>query len=208
MFPAKEELTSLIAEAKAGSKEAQGQVLERYRPYLRTKAMQLLDAGLRAKVGESDLVQDTLLRALKGFKEFHGCSPEQTGCWLARILKNRAEYLIRKYRGTRKRDLALERTLEKRDELQICQTDSDTDALVGDTKHAELLTPAFHLLSPDYQTVVRLHYREQKTFVETAELMDRSVDAVKKLWSRALRSWTKQVKRMEQENCRLAGRTD
>jgi RNA polymerase sigma-70 factor (ECF subfamily) len=63
--------------------------LERYLPLLRFYARQLhLDPRLR--LGESDLVQDALLRALKGLS---GCRAQTEGelvAWLRRILENAA----------------------------------------------------------------------------------------------------------------------
>jgi len=92
-------LESVIAAAKAGSeegsKEALAQLLERYRPYLEREARRQLDRDLQRKVADSDLVQDTLMAALKWFPEFKGFSEEQLLAWLVAILTHRAQKVLR-----------------------------------------------------------------------------------------------------------------
>ena len=57
------EVQRLIAAAKAGSKESLGVLLERSRPYLNKQARRRLDPGLKVKMDEAELVQETLLAA-------------------------------------------------------------------------------------------------------------------------------------------------
>jgi RNA polymerase sigma-70 factor (subfamily 1) len=194
---AAQNLAPLITAAKAGSKEALGQVLEHYRPYLRIKAKQLLDSEVIVKMGESALVQETLLSAMKAFPTFRGINEQQLLGWLARILIRRAENLIRQFRGTEKRDVGRERPLSgdvvdpapgPEQALERAEVKSD---------RSEIMLRAFYLLSPDYQSIVRLHQQEKRSFVEIAGLMDRSPEAVRKLWTRALRCWAKEAKRLE-----------
>ncbi len=48
------------------------------------------------------------------------------------------------------------------------------------------LERALEQLRPDYRTVIVLRYREGRSFQEIAGRLDRSVDAVRKLWLRGI----------------------
>ena len=87
-----------LAAARAGSREALGQVLETFRSYLLLVADRELDAELRAKGGASDLVQDTFLEAQRDFDCFHGNSADELRAWLRRLLLNNVANFTRQYR--------------------------------------------------------------------------------------------------------------
>ena len=59
-----------LAAARAGSREALGQILQACRGYLLLLAERELAPDLRAKGGASDLVQETFLEAQKDFAHF------------------------------------------------------------------------------------------------------------------------------------------
>ena len=96
-------------EARAGDAEVLGRALESCREYLLLIAARGLDADLIAKGGASDLVQDTLLGA---YRDFGSVSRPFAGR-AARVAPqdpSRTTWpsLRRRYRGTRKRQVALE----------------------------------------------------------------------------------------------------
>ena len=72
--PPAENLPHWIEAAQHGSPEALGQVLEYCRRYLLAVAHEQFDTDLQAKVGVSDLVQDTFLEAQRDFGQFRGRS--------------------------------------------------------------------------------------------------------------------------------------
>ncbi len=53
-------------------------------------------------------------------------------------------------------------------------------------EQAVLLADALGRLPPDYREVMILHHLEELKFPEVARRMNRSVDSVKNLWTRAL----------------------
>jgi DNA-directed RNA polymerase specialized sigma24 family protein len=63
-------------------------------------------------VGASDLVQDTFLEAHQDFSHFHGTGERELLAWLTKILTNRLCNNVRHYRGTLKRDIEREESLE------------------------------------------------------------------------------------------------
>ncbi len=68
------------------------------------------------------------------------------------------------------------------------------------------LRRTFGLLEPTHQLVVRLHLEEALPFEEVAIMMDRSVEAVKKLWCRALRHWSKEAEDLQRQELAQARR--
>lgn len=86
-------------------------MLESYRRYLTFLARTRLHPKLRRRVGESDLVQQTLVDACQGWESFEWRSAEELAGWLRRIL---AKNLARAERDHRrgKRDVARERSLD------------------------------------------------------------------------------------------------
>jgi RNA polymerase sigma-70 factor (ECF subfamily) len=60
--------------------------LGRYRPYLRLLAGLQLDPRLRAKLDASDVVQQTLLEAVRDWPAFRGEGDAALGAWLRQLL--------------------------------------------------------------------------------------------------------------------------
>jgi DNA-directed RNA polymerase specialized sigma24 family protein len=110
MAPPDSDIAAWLAAARAGSREALGQVLQTCQNYLLLVANQQLDAGPQAKGGASDLVQDTFLAAQRDFTQFHGTSEGELRAWLRQVLLNRASNFARHYRAGKRalgREVAL-----------------------------------------------------------------------------------------------------
>jgi RNA polymerase sigma-70 factor (ECF subfamily) len=100
--------------------------------------------------------------------------------------------LVRHYERTGRRQIALERDMA--DELnrsaesmdaRLVQHSSPSQHAVR-REQAVLLANALARLRLDHRDVVVLRHLEGLSFAEVAKRMGRSVDAVKKLWARAL----------------------
>jgi RNA polymerase sigma-70 factor (ECF subfamily) len=198
-------LESVIAAAKAGSKEALAHLLERYRPYLEREARQQLDRDLQRKVADSDLVQDTLMAALKWFPEFKGFSEEQLLAWLVAILTRRAQKVHRQFRGTAKRDIGRERPLTKSIAEGVpAQEWEGTEATTSQLdEDGECMRLTFKLLPAEYQQIVRLRREVGMTFEEVGVIMGRTAEAAKKLWTRMLRRWGNDAELLKQNRAKL-----
>ena len=90
---------SLIGSARSGSTKALGDLLQTSREYLLLVANHELPTGLRAKVGASDLVQETFLVAQRQFHRFEGRTEAELLLWLKAILRNTAAHLRRSFRS-------------------------------------------------------------------------------------------------------------
>jgi len=179
-----------LAQARAGSAEALGRVLEAYRDYLLLVAERELAAELRAKAGASDLVQDTFLEAQRDFVQFRGDNGAELRAWLRKLLLNNLAAFGRRYRDTAKRQLGRE--------LPLAEDSSGGQgaALPGDTptpsthamahEQAEALSRAIERLPEEYRQVLTLRYQDRLGYEEIGRRMGRSADAARLLFTRAI----------------------
>jgi len=180
-----------LAQAQAGSLEALGHALEACRSYLLLVADRELSPDLKAKGGASDLVQETFIEAHKDFGRFQGKSDAEFLAWLRCLLQHRLANFARRYRKTQKRGLAREVALATGD-----SSVSGLDNLPGDSltpsreamarERVEALERVLARLPADYRQVIALRYQDELSFEEIGKLMERSAEAVRKLWWRAL----------------------
>src|SRR5712692_11140967 len=101
----------LLGAARAGDGAALGRLLELYRSYLATLARLQIGRRLQGKVDAADLVQETFLEAHRNWKRFRGTSEGELLGWLRRILAARIVDVMRRYLGSKGRDVRLEREL-------------------------------------------------------------------------------------------------
>ena len=187
-----------LAAARGGSREALGQVLETFRAYLLLVADRELDPKLRAKGGASDLVQETFLEAQRDFAGFQGDSPEELRAWLRRLLLNNVANFTRQYRDRAKRDVGREVSLQAGDSSHErgAGLATDTPSPSGQAmahEQAEVLARAMARLPPDYRRVLVLRHEEQLTFEEIGQRMQRTANAARMLWLRAVERLQKET---------------
>lgn len=181
-------LDKLLEAAKSGDASAVGHLLENHRNYLLFIANRELDSRIKGKVGASDIVQESLLTAHQKFEQFRGDTQPELLAWLRQILIHDLLQTRRTYRGTKKRRVDLEQPLDSSSKFQNPLVDPNltprSTALAAE--ESEILNAAMGELSDDYQRVIRLHNWEHRNFEEIADLMNRTPDATRKLWTRAI----------------------
>src|SRR5690242_10194994 len=101
----------LLQDARTEGGSALGRLLERYRGYLTLLARLEIGRKLQGKVDPADLVQEAFLEAHRGFPRFEGRTEAEFLAWLRGILTHRLAKLLRRYLGTQRRDVRLEREL-------------------------------------------------------------------------------------------------
>lgn len=123
--------------------------LSKYRAYLRVLAE--LELGRRGRLGAkldpSDLVQDTLLRAIRAQDQLRATSVPEVLSWLRKILAHCMSNLLREFRAQR-RDFRKEQSLEELLE-----------------RSAERLTAAASKITPSPSSVCR----EEENLLEVLE---------------------------------------
>jgi RNA polymerase sigma-70 factor (ECF subfamily) len=183
----------LLRQARAGSGPALGQLLELYRSYLSLLARLQIGRRLQGKVDPADLVQETFLEAHRNWAQFRGRSEGELVQWLRQILASRLSELIRRYLGTRRRDVRLDRELAgELDQSShvldrgLVAPQSSPSQQAARREQAVLLADALERLPEDYREVIILHHMEALSLPEVARRMGRSEHSVEKLWARAL----------------------
>jgi RNA polymerase sigma-70 factor (ECF subfamily) len=177
--------------ARAGCNEALGQVLEQCRRFLLRIATKELDPALKAKGGASDLVQLTFLEAQRDFARFHGDSEGELRAWLRRLLIDNLANFRRRFSGTAKRQVGREVALEAGSAVSsrggglYAATPSPSAEAIAHER-AEALQRSLARLPEDYRQVITLRHQEQRSFEEIGRVMQRSPDAARKLWTRAI----------------------
>jgi RNA polymerase sigma-70 factor (ECF subfamily) len=183
----------LLGRARAGDGPALGQLLESYGPYLTLLVRLQIGRNLRGKADPADLVQETFLAAQLNFRKFRGTTEGEFLGWLRQILVARLATLMRRYLGTKGRNVRLESRLEEElDQSSLVlerglfsrQKTPSADAALRE--QAVLLAEAMDRLPEDYREVIILRNLEELPFAEVAERMGRTLDSVEKLWLRAL----------------------
>ena len=192
MTPPDPTLEPLLAQARTGDQAALGRLLELYRNYLRLMARSLIHRPLQARLDASDLVQETFLKAHREFRQFLGSGERELVAWLRRILvrtlANQAKHHLAQGRDRRRQeslDVLLDRSSAAIQE-QLADSVASPSAHAVRREQAVLLADALARLPADYREVFVLRNLEQVPVEEIAARMDRTPNAVRKLWSRAM----------------------
>lgn len=187
--------------ARTGSREALGKLLESARRYLVSIARQELDQDLRAKNSPSDLVQETFVEAQRAFGQFQGDTEGELLAWLRQLLLHRVSKVRRSFRDTQKRRLAREVALGG-----DSSSDGPAGGLAADNvpspsgqamvnEQDQALQAALGRLPDDYRRVITLRYQDDLPFEEIGRQLDRSPDAARKLWARAVERLHEELER-------------
>src|SRR5262249_20720847 len=186
-------LEQLLGQAKAGDGVALGSLLEGFRSYLALLARLQLARRLQGKVDAADLVQETYLDAHRSFAGFEGTTEKELASWLRHILAANVVDLTRKFLGSKRRDVRLERELldeldhsSRALEQRLMAPGSSPSQQAARRERAVLLAEALARLPNDYREVLILHDLEGLSFPEVGRPMGRTLDRVKNLWARAL----------------------
>jgi RNA polymerase sigma-70 factor (ECF subfamily) len=181
----------LLDDARGGSPEALGHALEACRRWLLLVAEKKLGPDVRAKAGASDLVQETFLEAQRDFGRFQGKSPGEFRVWLRRILLHNVGAFTRHYRDTAKRTVGREVGLQGAGTdggpaQDLAASTATPSAKVAARERSQALRATLEELPEDYRRVIALRYDEGLTFDQIGAAMDRSPEAARKLWKRAI----------------------
>jgi RNA polymerase sigma-70 factor (ECF subfamily) len=180
------EVEKWIGEARQGDREALGRLLDICRHYLLLVANQELAPPLWAKIAPSDVVQESLMEAGHTFPRFHGSTEDQLLAWLRGILRNNVANIQRHFE-TEKRQVSREIPLAETPlaEMPLDQAESPSRQALA-REQDDQLERAMQKLPEHYRQVLRMHTTEDLTFVQVAEKLGSTADAVRKLWGRAV----------------------
>jgi RNA polymerase sigma-70 factor (ECF subfamily) len=179
--------------------EDSGRILQGCRQYLLMIANDVIGPEIQAKVGASDLVQETFVEAQRHLAEFRGRSRAELRAWLRKILECRLSNLRRSYLATEKRDARREVTIE----TLVAGSNGDGDILASRSPspsnhavQAELrsaLDRALVRLPEHYRQAVVWRHHEQLSWDEIGRRIGCTADAARKVWGRAIRELRREL---------------
>jgi RNA polymerase sigma-70 factor (ECF subfamily) len=177
--------------------------LERFRSYLLLLARVRLDPLVRAKVGASDVVQQTLLAAHRNFAHFRGRTVAEQAAWLRQILARNLANVLRDLRRD-KRDVAREQPLQaaldesaSRLESWLAAEQSSPSQQAERHERAVRLAEALATLPENQREAVVLRHWHGCSLDEIGERLGCTTGAVTGLLHRGLRNLRKQLHDLE-----------
>jgi RNA polymerase sigma-70 factor (ECF subfamily) len=183
--------SDLITAAVGGDREALQQLLFRRCPsvlrYLRAQR----PADLADQIDLDDVLQDTLLAAVKDFARFRGSTVGEFRAWMRAIAQHRLQDRVKhltaqKRRGSPALALGDSATSSIMNLAATLFDPQDTPARsCGRREAVDAVRVALAHLPDDQQQAVLLRYLQGKSTDETAREMDRSAGAVRGLIDRA-----------------------
>lgn len=184
-----------IEGARNGSEESLGRIMEWCRAYLLALANDELATDLQGKLGASDLVQETFLEAHRDFGRFRGGSEDDLRAWLRAILHHNALNAGLRYRATGKRDVTREVPIRPDPDdgpwRALVDVQETPSAQVVQREQDEALKQALARLPEVYRQVVQWRNYEDCSYEEIGRRLDRSPEAARKLWTRAIDELTR-----------------
>jgi RNA polymerase sigma-70 factor (ECF subfamily) len=176
-------LTDLLTHAAQGDAIARENLLALYRPYLRLIAGQQMPKLVQKRIDASDIVQQTLIDAVRGLPEFRGQSEPEFTAWMMRLLERNVLMSVRNH-TLGKRDVRLEQDwTDASGSAQLIwhSLAADGSSPVSGVVRGELalqLAAALEKLPADQRTAVELRYIGQESLQAIADEMKRSVGSV------------------------------
>lgn len=190
----------LIERARSGDPEAVSQLIEPYRKYLLMIANDGLDDAWRAKMGASDIVQETMLKAQQHLPQFHGEEEVEFKAWLAKILTNDIRKTRRHFQ-TRKRNTQKEINIQDQSAVARGLVDRHltpgTDAAKQEKQRA--LQAAMSSLSSEQRQAIEMRSLKGMSFEEIGEALGKSNEAARKFWARSVETLAQRLKQQAPE---------
>lgn len=156
-----------------------------------------LREALGKRVSPSDIVQDAMLAAHQNIASFRGTTPAEFTAWIRTILTRCITRSVERNTKTEKRDIRREVSLNRVHRssgsssvcgLSLLVSASPTPSqIVSSEEEAVRIANLLAKLSLDYQQVIALRNFSNLRFDEIASEMNRTEQAVRLLWLRAVR---------------------
>ncbi len=168
-----------------------GPLLDGFRDYLLAIAGDELSPELRARFGPSDLVQDTFVQAKRAWHDFRGQSEAELRLWLRKILVRQCRDVRKAHLETYKRNPLRTRTVgsdalaARSDRAPAFDENTPSRYAIAD-EEANQVMEALNRLPEILQVVVWMRNWEALAFDEIGRRLNRSPDAARKLFVRAV----------------------
>jgi RNA polymerase sigma-70 factor (ECF subfamily) len=153
------------------------------RPLLVALANEKICRDIQAKVGASDIVQQTMLEAYQHVHTLEPADDRHIFNWLSKILFNNLRDVSKSFRQAKKRSVEKERRFRSDGNIpdKKCFT-----KLLEQQEDLELLRKALNCLPLSHQQILVWVFYDQMTYPQISALVGRSDDAVRMLVKRAI----------------------
>ena len=176
-----------------------GRMLNRCRQYLLMIANEVIGPELQAKLGASDLVQDTFVEAQRHLGVFRGKTDVEMRPWLRKILECRLANIRRAYLATEKRAVGREVTVTVFGDEPGMAVETLQSRVPAPSNHAVCnevnagLERALSRLPGHYRQAVILRQVEQLSWEEIGRRMGGTAEAARKVWGRAIQQLRREL---------------
>jgi RNA polymerase sigma-70 factor (ECF subfamily) len=176
----------LFRRAREGSEEAVNELFDRYGERLHALVRLRLGARLRRHLESRDIVQNTMMKAFQALDRFEGDESTPLMAWLGRIAENEIRDQADFYEREKRRS-ELETPLDGKLGALHAEVTSAVSRLYV-KEQMERVERAFESLEPAHRDVIVLRNLEELSFGEIGERLQRTAEASRKLYSRAMAS--------------------
>lgn len=135
---------------------------------------------LNNEADAKDAIQNAIIKAFKGFDRLK--NKEMLSTWFYRILVNECNDMLRKRKRTQSEDI---------DELLISSNEDNEKEVLRKEQIKYLLNK----MDTDLKAIILLHYFEDKTLIEIAEICEQPLSTIKSQLYRGLEFLRIQVKK-------------
>ncbi len=186
----RKETAALLAQAKAGSTTALDALYGRCAGKLLPLIRMRMGRSLRTELESRDILQAVLLKSFQRLAQFRGSERGSLIAWMARIAENeirdRADY-----QGRARRDAARRAPLEEAEALPGPVRSALTQAILSE--EFRRIERALEALPDGHREIILLRQFEELTFPEIAVRLDKSEDACRMMFARAMVALTLQL---------------
>lgn len=180
------ELEQSLALAKAGDKVAREQLFENFRRYLWVLANRRLGSDLKRRIGASDIVQRTMIKAHRDFQQFKGDQLSQLVAWLQVILRHDIGHAVDQYWEGGNGDLEIEAQVAS---IDVSGGDPTPSLLASMNEEKQMILVAFTKLPDRVQEFLKARFKDGESFEDIALALQMTAEAVRKVISRGLEEW-------------------
>ena len=205
MSAASSEFRRLLLQARDGDESAFGRLLDMFRNALHSSAERELGRRVRVRADASDVVQQTMLSAIKKRDDFAGNDKAAFIAWLQQIQSHNIKDELRKHVHAERRSVKREVTIENSEFAlnEIPANGQQTpERQAADDEKFSRLRDAVTCLPPDQCVAVRMRHLEGRTLEDIAKAMGKTKMAVASLITRGLKNLRGRIAPEDQQDDR------
>lgn len=190
-----QETQNLIVKAKLGNQEALNNLFARYQDRVLRIVRLRLGSQIRNKLQSMDLLQEVFLAAFQKIQQFEPTSEGAFIHWLAKIVQNKLIDHVNHFNASKRKAPYGEIPLDSSSEVNNGDGQLKIDPPANDTTPSQIVIrqdaknvvdDLLAKLKEDEREIIIYHSLEELTFKEIGQILNKSEDAVRKKYQRAM----------------------